>query len=201
MTHLLRRQLLTLLWGIGLASGLLSCASDPVPRPEGYFRIDLPQEREFQRKTFHCPFTFELPEDAYLALRKPESENPCWFEIRYPRLKATVFMTYRDVYGSRDTLRALIDEAYGLTLEHQVKASALESANLISDSLGVYGTFYQLEGPVASQVQFYLTDSTDHFLRGSLYFTARPNPDSLQPVVNYLANDLMRLCESFRWQN
>jgi hypothetical protein len=64
----------------------------------------------------------------------------------------------------------------------------------------VYGTLFRVVGEAASQVQFFLTDSTDHFLVGSLYFYTRPNYDSLMPAAQYVENDLMRLMESFEWK-
>jgi hypothetical protein len=39
-----------------------------------------------------------------------------------------------------------------------------------------------MQGNAASSTQFYVTDSTTHFLRGVLYFYSAPNADSLKPV-------------------
>ena len=42
----------------------------------------------------------------------------------------------------------------------------------INDSLNVYGILYDYEGVTATALQFYLTDSLNHFFRGALYFDA-----------------------------
>jgi hypothetical protein len=58
---------------------------------------------------------------------------------------------------------------------------------------------YSIEGPSASPFQFYLTDSAQHFLRGSLYFNSRTNPDSLAPILNFVRIDLSHLINTFEW--
>ena len=52
----------------------------------------------------------------------------------------------------------------------------------------------------ASQVQFYLTDSTKHFLRGALYFYAEPQADSLAPLIKFVKKDINVLLESLEWK-
>lgn len=183
--------LLVLLFG---ASG---CENETVPRPEGYFRIDLP-EKEYQLKDFHCPFTFEIPKYSFLELKGENTDEPCWFNINFPRQKAKVYVTYKPVGNN---LKDYIEEAYVLTSEHQVKAFNIQSMNYVNDSAKVYGLIYKLSGNVASQVQFYLTDSTDHFVRGALYFETRPNSDSLAPVVDFITKDIENLMESFSWKD
>jgi gliding motility-associated lipoprotein GldD len=59
---------------------------------------------------------------------------------------------------------------------------------------------YIVGGNAASQSQFYLTDSTQHFITGSLYFYARPNFDSILPAANYLEKDIKRIMESLEWK-
>ena len=63
----------------------------------------------------------------------------------------------------------------------------------------VYGMYYEVIGDAASQAQFYLTDSVQHFLTGSLYFRAKPNYDSIYPSAVYIQNDIRVLMESLRW--
>jgi gliding motility-associated lipoprotein GldD len=81
-----------------------------------------------------------------------------------------------------------------------VKASDIQERLIINDSVNVYGLVYFLEGNAASSLQFYLTDSTNHFVRGALYFDAKPNPDSLAPVQNFIQEDILNMIESFRWK-
>jgi gliding motility-associated lipoprotein GldD len=65
----------------------------------------------------------------------------------------------------------------------------------------VYGTLYDLKGNTATAVQFFVTDSTKHFLRGSLYFAAEPDADSLEPVIEFFRGDIEHLIETLQWKN
>ena len=60
--------------------------------------------------------------------------------------------------------------------------------------------FYEVDGNAASQSQFYVTDSTKHFLTGSIYFNAKPNFDSIHPAAFYLKNDIRKIMETIRWK-
>lgn len=178
---------------------LCSCSDDPpVPKPVGYFRIELPTAA-YQTKELPCPFVLETSElsrvDFYTGKGGPEH---CWFDVVYPRLKARIHLTYIPVNGN---LRNYLEEARSLTYEHQIKANKISTQVISRPEVRVYGLAYDLEGNVASAFQFYLTDSTRHFLRGSLYFEARPNADSLQPVLSYLKADLMHLISSIKWKD
>jgi gliding motility-associated lipoprotein GldD len=55
-------------------------------------------------------------------------------------------------------------------------------------------------GDAASNVQFFLTDSIHHFIRGALYFNNQPNADSMKPVVDFVKEDLRVMLKSFRWK-
>ena len=57
----------------------------------------------------------------------------------------------------------------------------------------VYGILYDIKGDAASPIQFMLTDSVHHVLRGALYFDAVPNKDSIAPVLNYVRKDIIRM--------
>ena len=60
--------------------------------------------------------------------------------------------------------------------------------------------FYEVGGNAASQSQFYVTDSTKHFLAGSVYFYAKPNFDSILPAAEYIKNDMRSILESMKWK-
>jgi gliding motility-associated lipoprotein GldD len=162
----------------------------------GYFRIDLP-EHSYKEKELDCSFSFKISDYSYLEIYNDSATN-CWFNIAYPELDAKLHVTYRRI---NNDLRTLLEEAHGMAYEHQIKASRIKSRTIIKDSVGVYGLEYKLGGDVASPYQFYLTDSTEHFLRGSLYFRARPNPDSIRPSLDYVERDMEKFIESFEWEN
>jgi gliding motility-associated lipoprotein GldD len=175
---------------------LIGCTDTPTPKPIGYFRIDLP-ENNYQYKTFGCPFSFESSKYSQLAFFD-KTKSPCWFNIEYPRLNATVHITYKPI---ENNLREYLEEARALTYEHQSVASKIDPQIINEPEKNVYGLAYELGGNVASPYQFYLTDSTDHFLRGSLYFSSKPNADSLKPAMDFIKRDLEHFAETFQWKN
>jgi len=184
---------LIILFGVFFIYG---CGNDsPIPKPIGYFRIDLP-EPKYQHKTPDCPFEFDISQYSQLELYA-DTAHPCWFNIAYPMIDARMYITYKAIDGN---LRGYLEEAHGLAYEHQIKANRISTRQIARDSSNVYGLIYNLGGNVASPYQFYLTDSTTHFLRGSLYFNARPNPDSTQPALDYVRRDIERFVDSFEWR-
>ncbi len=183
-----------------LASCLLfaSCSHDaPMPLPLGYYRIDLP-EPEYSQKNIDCPFGFEISKLSRLEFYESGKEGQkCWFDLYYPSLKARLHFTYKEVDGD---LRGYIEESRSMTYEHHIKASRIVTDVLSFPERDVYGVMYSLEGNVASPLQFYLTDSTNHFFRGSLYFETKPNQDSLKPVLKYVQRDMKKFVASFDWK-
>lgn len=178
---------------------LLSCSENtPIPKPVGYFRIDLPEADYKVKNPEHCPFVFPISRYGRLEYNSLAAAEKCWFNLSYPSFDTKVYFTYKRVDGN---LRELIEESRTLTYEHQIKANRIQEKLVSDTSRSVYGLVYDLGGAVASPLQLYLTDSTDHFLRGSLYFNARPNPDSIEPVLRYVKKDIDRLVEELEWKN
>lgn len=181
-----------------LAIAGTSCKKVATPRPRGYFRIDLP-EHEYKTYEGECPFMFDIPTYAFIV--KNEDDN-CWFNVYFPNQKATIYLTYRTIDNNPNIndLDTLLNDAHDFVYKHTIKADAIEEILFANDSAHVYGTLYDIKGNVASQIQFYVTDSVKHFMRGSLYFDCRPNKDSLAPVVDFIHTDIEHLMESFEWK-
>lgn len=185
---------------LGLMVLLGACGDDPVPRPRGYFRIDLPPvgTKHYEGA---CPFTGEVPTYAIMARRPGDTlshaDTVCWVNMFFPHQRATVHMTYRHV---QHDLGELINDAHAFKDTHEAKAIKIRNERVARDSVHVYGTLFDVEGDVASPLVFYVTDSTTHFLYGSLYFDARPNADSLAPVTDRLRADVRRFVNSLRWR-
>ena len=168
-----------------------------VPKPHGYFRIELPKQ-EYRLYESVCPMNLEVSTAAQIEVfRDRQSADSCWFNIYYPRYNARVHCTYISV-GNR--LNDLIDDAYGFAAKHEMKATALRRT-LVSDTLRhVHGILYDIEGDAASNVQFFLTDSSQHFLRGALYFFNPPNPDSIAPVLQFVRGDINHIAQTLEWR-
>lgn len=177
-----------------LALAFFSCQDDVQPKPDGFLALDYPAP-EYHRVYMDCPFSFEKNKLANVTPAR-EAHN-CWFNLKYPTLNGTIFLTYKPVNGN---LRKLLLDAQKLPLEHTIMASGIESKIYTNNFHKVYGSFYKVTGDAASQAQFYLTDSVKHFLTGSVYFDVRPNYDSIVPAADYLIKDIRHLMESVRWR-
>jgi gliding motility-associated lipoprotein GldD len=186
---------------------LLFCAgcgddSTLIPKPRAYPRVVYPETRLATFDLGECPLTFSYPD--YMEVRQETSffdglpPHPCWFDLHMEAFNADLHCTYSPV-GSFGEFQMLVQDAFRLANEQNKRASYIEDFQ-ISLPDGVAGMAFSLEGPSASPFQFFLTDSTHHFLRGSLYFNTRPNPDSLAPIVDYVKKDIVRIMESLRWK-
>lgn len=180
---------------------LIACNSDYTPKPRGYFRIDFPRHeyQSFNQPEF--PYSFEYPvygkivRDTTFFGDKPE--NPYWINVDFPRFHARIYISYKQVEGNFDKLR---DDAYKMTYKHTYKASSIEDS-MIHTPLGVNGVFFNVSGNAATAKQFFVSDSTRHFLRGALYFDTTPNSDSLSIVNDFLQLDMNHIINSLRWKN
>jgi gliding motility-associated lipoprotein GldD len=170
---------------------LIGCEENTLPKPRAYLSLNY-AEPIYKTVTHDCPYVFDINESAEII---PQAQ--CWNKIIYPKMKATVYLSYVPI---KNNLDSLLYDAYQMPSKHVGKAEEIPERVFQNRENRVYGTLFRVVGEAASQVQFFLTDSTDHFLVGSLYFYTRPNYDSLMPAAQYVENDMMRLMESFEWK-
>lgn len=184
-------------------SASFSCREVSVPKPKGHFRIDLPQKKyllfdETPGTKGYMPISFEYPEYGNLTFTDGKGTGQGWFNIEFPRYKAKIYLTYKDVIND---FEGLMEQTYKLNVKnHVAKADAINEQVFNNMEEKVYGILYDLKGNTASAVQFYVTDSTNHYLRGSLYFSAEPNADSLAPVIDFFREDIIHLIETLKWK-
>lgn len=178
-----------------------ACNDNYTPRPEAYFKIDFPKKkyREFDLPGY--PYKFEYP--VYAKIVKDSSffgdtpENPWWINIYFPQFNSTLFISYKEI--GKYSLEKLLNDAFNLTNKHSVRASYIDDS-VITTPHYIHGMFFKVSGEVATANQFFLTDSTKHFLRGALYFNVAPNQDSLMPVNAFLIEDVRHLINTFQWK-
>ncbi|WP_339875586.1 gliding motility lipoprotein GldD [Olleya marilimosa] len=179
---------------------LTSCGSDPIPKPKGYLRLEYPQA-DYKTYNQDLPFAFDRNMLSDTIIYKPLQDDVKSFglNIEYKKLKGTIYLTYKAIDGEERLIKYL-KNAQNFTQEHTKKADAIEEVVWENPVNKVYGMFYEVGGNAASQSQFYITDSINHFLTGSLYFYAKPNYDSILPAANYLQKDIKRIMESVEWK-
>jgi gliding motility-associated lipoprotein GldD len=199
--RLTRIQPWTMVYGL-LAFFLLSaCNSSFTPKPNGYFKIDFPEKAYRSFDTTGYPYAFEYP--VYARVIKDSTffgdatENPWWINIEFPQFNGRIYISYKEIGPNRfDTL---VKHAFVLTGKHSAKAYSIDDSLMVTPN-GINGMFFSVGGDVATANQFYLTDSSRHFLRGAMYFDATPNADSLGIVNAFILQDVRHLINSFRWK-
>ena len=181
---------------------MVACNEEFTPKPRGYFKIEFPQHQyqTFDRPGF--PYKFEYPvyaqvvQDSTFFENTPE--NPYWINIDFPRFKGKIYISYKKIgVNSFDKLK---EDAYKMTYKHTVKATSIVDSPIYTP-LGVSGIYFTVGGNAATGKQFFLSDSTRHFLRGALYFDTTPNEDSLSVVNSFLEKDVLHLINTFQWVN
>lgn len=174
-----------------------SCGKTSTPKPYGYYRITTPDTSyvDFAAQYPQFPYDFALSRNAQVQRRNEPGEQ-YWINLYYPALRATIHCSYKPV---RNNLRELTEDALEFVYRNASHASAIPEREYAHPEADVYGVLFDLEGNTASSCQFFLTDSTRHFFRASVYCNCPPNADSLAPVYEYLRRDVIRLVETFRW--
>lgn len=168
------------------------------PKPKGYPRIDFP-ERGYQEFDSTCPFSFQYPSYATIVPNQSKDAQDCWINILYKPLGAKLYLSYQD-FNNQQQLNTLKEDARTLVYKHTVKASQIKENQIKQDTQQVEGIFYELGGNAATAIQFYVTDTDQHYLRGSLYFEVEPNRDSLDPVIDYLKKDIVKMINTLEWK-
>lgn len=192
----------------------ISCSQDYVPKPKGFNRIDLPPHA-YVVTPDSLPYSFEVSKYARITRDsswvlmnemkhrvspdKPLTKEKYWIDVVYDTLDADIEITYKELHNKEELAKEYVTDAIRLTNKHQVKASGIDES-IVRTRHGLTASISVLSGEVPSQVQFITTDSTEHFLRGALYFKTATHNDSLAPVINYIKVDIVHLLNTLQWK-
>ena len=170
---------------------------NPLPKPRGYFRIDLPEKAYVKVDTIE-KYSFECPEYAYITHDRYSPNEKNWVNIEMPQFKGSIHLTHKPVDGN---LADYLEDVHTMVTKHLQKANGVRDSLIFNEEHNVYGLFIEMDGKgVATPMQFYLTDSTRNFVRGALYFNFKPDNDSMQPVINFIRDDIDHLINTFEWK-
>ena len=207
----MKNNLTYLIAAIAFVIAFSACEDDDdkiySPKPRGYFKIDFP-EKKYRRFDSLSQCSFEIPEYSYVETGRQgvnvdtgryANANPHWLNLKFPKYKARVNLTHLSVNNNLNNV--LEDSRFFALSKHQVKATGIDETIVIRDNEKVYGLVFDIAGNTASSVQFYLTDSTKHFMRGALYFNSVPNIDSLKIVIDFIRADILHLVQTCNWKN
>lgn len=183
---------------------LFSCQETiTLPKPRAYPKIEFPEKKYVPFDENYCHFTFERPsytlveQDTAFFDEKPI--DPCWFNLYYPDFNCRIYCSYYPI-SPENPFSKLNKDAFNLAMEHNQKATYIDEVKFEKPN-NVSGFIFDLEGPVATPFQFYMTDSTTHFLRGALYFNTQIRPDSLEPLYDFVKEDVSHMINTFAWTN
>jgi gliding motility-associated lipoprotein GldD len=176
---------------------IYSCTDSYTPKPMGYFRIEFP-DHEYIAFHDQSPFSFEIPKYSYIARDSSSMSEPHWYNLVFPSMKGKIHISYKTL---NNNLSKYVEDSRLLAYKHTIKADDIIDYPFIDPKNKVYGIMYEIKGNAASPFQFFATDSSKHFIRGSLYFNVYPNKDSLAPVFAFIKEDIVHLIETIRWKN
>ncbi|MDB5201881.1 MAG: hypothetical protein JWQ27_1290 [Ferruginibacter sp.] len=202
------------------ALGFIACNSTYTSKKKGYFKVDLPahQYQAFARPGF--PYSFDYP--VYASIIQDSTyfdavpENPYWINVDFPQFGARIFLSYKIVGGKTiykipvgggnykdsagiNQFDKMVNDAFTLTNKNQAVTASIKDSLFQTDN-GVSGVYFKVGGNAATGRQFFMSDTTRHFLRGALYFNATPNADSLKLIQDFLQKDIEHLINTFKWQ-
>ncbi len=175
--------------------GIFSCGKDYTPKPRGFYRIEFP-EKKFHQLAQHLPYDFMIPDYSFAGKDSFNLDQPNWITVEIPGNRAQIHISYKQI---NNNLADYIEDSRTLVYKHSQKANSIEEKVFMNPGNRVYGIVYTLQGNAASPMQFFLTDSTRHFLRGALYIKEVPNYDSLKPVISFLSEDVLELIKTTVW--
>ncbi len=195
---------LTCLTALGVFT-VLSCHEShrAHPRPHMYPYIEFPEREKKPMALDQCPFDAQIPVYTHLVQKetffKEESEHPCWFDLNFEIFDATLHCSYYQITSKRD-VNSLVEDAYTMASKHNVMANYRREYEIHNPYNG-HGIIFEISGPVASTYQFFISDSTRHFLRGSLYFNSKVKQDSVAPILTFIKKDVDKFLSSIKFFN
>ncbi|NTW33979.1 MAG: gliding motility lipoprotein GldD [Bacteroidetes bacterium] len=191
-------NILKYLYAAFLLVSLVSCGDrDTMPKPKGYFRIDLPVKKYVMFDSVY-PYSFEYSVYSKIIPDTNKNAEPFWINLYYPRFNGTIHISYKYV---KHNFAKYAEDSYNLAMKHISKANNIDNDRFDFPENNIHGIIFNIEGnDAASPYQFFLTDSISNFVRGALYFNIKPNNDSLSPVIGDIKEDILHIIKTFKWK-
>ena len=160
-----------------------------IPKPEALVKIELPESRTSIYTDEKISFKYSNStsvklKDNFYSLNYPQYSSSISFKI-------TPLLDYDlELYNFENSISV-----------HE-KQGAYINANVIQDtSENIYGVLCYLEGnKIATSSQFFITDSTNFFVRGGLDFDCAISPEiEVQNII--MKQEILKFIQSFKWVN
>jgi len=174
----------------------------PIPKPRAYPRVFFPARNYVAFRQQECPLTFLYPDYMQLIRREhffdEQPAHPCWFDLDASALGAKIHCSYSPIESGK-AFDELVSDAFKMADRINQRANYMDEIR-VANAQGVSGFLMEFSGAAASPLHFYLTDSTRHFLKVSLYYQSKVAPDSLAPMTNFLREDLAVMINSMTFE-
>ncbi|MEY4572965.1 MAG: hypothetical protein RLZ10_2226 [Bacteroidota bacterium] len=176
---------------------IFSCTEEIyIPKPPTHLEVDLPNH-SYQAFTDSSRYSFEI--SKLWSVREKFNETDSLILYLGKEIDGDIHFQFSRI-DSINTLGKVVNHTFGKVDFHKIRAKQMLDTNFIFRDKRVFGTLFEFIGNSATNFQFYLTDSTDNFLRSELLIRRTPNYDSLQPTLNYIKKDLIHLINTFEWK-
>ena len=161
-----------------------------LPKQKAYFapEFEIPT---YKKISLDCNYSFNINSQASI-----NNIKNCNYEIYYKNLNAKIFINQIVLSNSIETVLNTFNQKIN---ENSRLSDQIIQSNYVNIDKKIYSKLYSFVGNSPSNIQFYVTNQTDKFLTGSLFFETEPNYDSLFPYIDYIRNDIKKMVDSFRW--
>jgi gliding motility-associated lipoprotein GldD len=166
----------------------------------------LPREKAFLRLEFEKPMygTFSSESSKLNFIYNNASAS---FEIiseektvlRYKHIKIDILLSNIQLENT-SSFEESLQNFYMFLEPHRKKSNQISVKEFISADNKRFAKVFEMRGPVASPLQFYVTDSINNFLFGSMNLIQKSDYDSIYPSVMYVKNDIFSIIESVNWE-
>lgn len=174
-----------------------------MPKPRTYPRVEFPKKEYTSFNSENCNFKFEYPKYAKVVQEtnffEGETPNDCWYNVVFPQFNGQLYLTYYSINSIKEFDKYIVN-SFELTSAHNIKANGRKET-LVKNEFNTSGLLFKVSGDVASHTQFFLTDTTKHFIRGALYFNNKVNLDSMRIIQEFIDKDVTHLLNTFQWTN
>lgn len=175
----------------------LSCKNnDYTPKPIAYNRIEKP---DYSYKKYEQPLFIFNYSDLSTIEKVPGKDSSSWFNLVYPRYNATIYCSYLPI--TKETFGKALEDSYHLAYSHAIVANDIKQQVYSNPERHIGGIIYEIEGDVATPVQFFITDSISHFLRGSFYYDKQLNLDSVAPITSFIKEDIVEIFQTIAFRD
>jgi gliding motility-associated lipoprotein GldD len=184
-----------------LSAFFFACSEEPpIPKPKTYLLLETTQQLYSLVDEKDFPFTFEMPDYGKIVRVNTDKKDNKWFNIYFDKYGFEANVSYIPL-NTDTSLAYMINDCYTFLDRHKKFSSGIIEQQYNNPEQRVYGTVFEIKGSeVVSPYQFYLTDSTNHFLRLALHCKTAPNNDSLTTYIRRLKTDIDYMITSLRWR-